>query len=183
MNAPQNVIEHALWLVACDAALMTMLHEWYVRDLGIPGTGRLPFNGWIRERLDYMAGNLGSLNVSAEDMSDALRINATGDVVAVAESIDAKEHGFKSDVNCYVEEGVVFSSLWLKGFDVKATVDRAEDAEKRFRSVGYSAEVYVDENDSHEVTVNAQIDFGLYKKNLMDGTLAKATSIYRSIML
>lgn len=183
MNAPQNVIEHALWLVACDAALMTMLHEWYVRDLGIPGAGRLPFNGWIRERLDCMAGSLGLLNVSAEDMSDALRIYATGDVLAVAESIDAKEHGFKSNANCYVEEGVVFSSVWLRGVYVNATIDRAEDAKKRFMSVGYSAEVYVHENNSPEATVNAHIDFGLYKKNLMDGTLAKATSIYRTNMV
>ena len=183
MNAHQNVIEHALLLVACDAALMTMLHEWYVRDIGIQGNGILPFNGWIRDKLDYIARNLHTLNAGAEDISAALRINATGDVLAVIESIDAKENGFKSDVNCYVEEGVVFSSLWLKGLDVKATIDRAEDAEKHFRNVGYSSEVYVDENDPHEVTVNAQIDFGLYKKNLMDGTIAKATSIYRIIML
>ena len=183
MNASQQTIDHALWLVACDAAFMTMLHEWYVRDLGIPGTGRPPFNGWIREKLDSIAGNLHALNARAEDISDALRINATGDVLAVAESIDAKEHGFKSDVNCYVEEGVVFSSVWIRGFDVKATIDRAEDVARRFRSVGYCAEVYVDEEDAHEVTVNAQIDFTLYKERLMNGSIAKATSIYRTNMV
>jgi len=183
MNAPQIEIEHALWLVTCDAAFMTTLHECYLRDRGIVGSARLPFDGWIRERLDCMAGKLGSLKVSAEDMSAALRINATGDVLAVAEEIDARDHGFNSGVSCYVEEGVVFSSLWLRGFDVKATMDRAKDAEKRFRSVGYSAEVYVDENDPHEVTVNAQIDLDLYQKKLMDGTLAKKTSICRGIMI
>ena len=185
MNVPIQTIDHALWLVACDPAFMTMLYDWYVRDFGIPGSRRLPFDGWIREKLDAMAGCLHSQDVKAEDMASALRINATGDVIAVVESIDAKAHGFNSDVNCYVEEGVVFSSVWLRGFDAKSTIDRAEEVEKRFKNAGYATDIYVDENDktSRSVTVNAQIDFKLYKERWQDGSLAKATSIYRNIMI
>ena len=184
MNVSNEAISRAMVLVISDPALMASLHEWYMRYRHcIQVRDGLSFGRWIRERLDDMARNLNYPYVIPEDMFEALRVNSAGDAMAVAESIAAKEHGFNSDVNCYVEEGVVFSSLWLRGFDVKATIDRAEDAEKRFRSVGYGAELYVDEQDAHEVTVNAQIDFYRYREKLADGTLANATSICNGTLL
>ena len=181
MNVPLQTIDHALWLVACDPAFLTMLYEWYVHDLGIPGSKRLPFDGWIREKLDVMAGCLHS--EKAEDMAAALRINATGDVIAVVESIDAKAHGFNSDVNCYVEEGVVFSNVWFKHFYPDTSLKRAERTAEKFRKAGYCADIHIDEEDSRSITVNAQIDFKLYKEKWLDGSLAKATSICRTNMV
>lgn len=184
MNVSNGKISRAMILVVGDPALMVSLHEWYTRyRLCIQGRDALSFDRWIRERLDDMARNLNYPYVSAEDMSEALRINSAGDAIAVTESISAREDGFKSDVNCYVEEGVVFSGVWLRGVHIMDTMDRAEDIASRFRLVGYSAELYVDERDAHEVTVNAQIDFDRYKEKRADRTLANATSICKGTLL
>lgn len=181
MNVSLETIDDAFDFVTHDAALMTALYDWYVRDKGIPGSSGIPFDGWIREKLDQMARCFEQ--PKACSLAKALRIGACGDALAVLESIDAKAHGFKSDVNCYVEEDVLNSSVWLKGFDAKATIDRAEDVAKRFRKAGYCAEVHVDETDAKSVTVDAQIDFNIYCGIWMSGRLTQVSSIYRTNMV
>lgn len=181
MNVPMKMIDDAFGFVTHDAALMTALYDWHVRDKGIPGSICIPFDGWIREKLDYMARCFAHPNACS--MAKALRIGACGDALAVLESINAKEHGFKSDVNCYVEEDVLNSSVWINGSDANATIDRAEDVAKRFRKAGYCAEVHVDEADAKSVTVDAQIDFKIYCGIWMSGRLTQVSSIYRTNMV
>ncbi len=181
MNVPMKMIDYAFDFVTHDSALMTALYDWYMRDSRIPGSGCIPFDGWIRHKLDQMARCFE--HPRAGSLAKALRIGACGDALAVLESIDAKAHGFKSDVNCYVEEDVLNSSVWLKGFDAKATIDRAEDVAKRFRKAGYCAAVHVDETDAKSVTVDAQIDFKFYCGLWMSGRLTQVSSIYRTNMV
>lgn len=102
MNVPMKMIDDAFEFILSDSALMTMLYDTYLRDLGIPGTPKAPFNGYIRESLDRMAN--GFAEPYSAGLALAMRIAICGDALAVLESIDAKTHGFNSDVNCYVQE-------------------------------------------------------------------------------
>ena len=67
----------------------------------------------------------------------------------------------------------MYSNIWLKGVDCKAVSDEADRIAERMNSAGYSAETWIDEEDEHEVTVNAQIDFPLYR-DMVSGGIAPA---------
>ena len=181
MNVPMKMIDDAFEFILSDSALMTMLYDTYLMDLGIPGTPKAPFNGYIRESLDRMAK--GFAEPYAAGLALAMRIAICGDALAVLESIDAKAHGFNSDVNCYVQEDVIHSEVFVKHFDAKTALERAERIAENFRKTGYCTDLHVGEEDPRCVTVNAQIDFKIYRDLWMSGRIGRSSSIYRTNMV
>jgi hypothetical protein len=147
-----------------DASLKGALRDWHASKGCLPdGDRHKKFDEWLRDLIRYIADQFKEVDPEPVRIVKALEVNAIGDKMALyLASHMARERGMATDTNCYMEEGVVFSNVWLKGDNPGMVKTYAVDVANRFRSAGYSAEIWVDEEDDHEVTINAQIDFDLY---------------------
>jgi hypothetical protein len=149
-----------------DPELRKSLREWFNKKGRSPlCTMEYGFGDWVVWLLCTMSDRLGidyPEFPTSDQMVDAVRVNAIGDFVAVKAGWLAKRAGFESDIDCYVEDGIVYSCIWLKGSNAKKTEKYADGLAERLNRIGYSAETSIDEEDDREVYVNAQIDFGLY---------------------
>lgn len=164
MNASMETICRAAAIVRRSRKMMKELREWYNHRGTCPDPHIGTFNDWLKVRLDDMAGAIHNPNfVSPAYIAKALAVNAVGDPLALKLADKASKGEFRTDVNCYVEEGVVFSNVLITG-EPKATEKKADEIAQKFRDKGYSAEVWIDEEDDTEVSVNAQIDFDVYLK-------------------
>jgi len=142
------------------------LHEWHT----LKGQVKLAlqqknFDDWLYAMLcessTYIDG-VYSGEQTAEQIAVALRVDTIGDPLAIKLSESAKKSGFETDLNCYVEDGQVEANVWISGKDPQKTKEQADEICAKFVSEGYSAEVWIDEEDEHDVTVNAVIDFKSY---------------------
>ena len=101
------------------------------------------------------------------EIVEALCVNAIGDPVAIHEGSKLADAGFQTDTNCYVEDAVVYSSLWLVGPSADNAYDMAKAIAETFKSHGYATDIYVDEEDDTQVTVNASVDFDFFYKEVL----------------
>ena len=174
----KETVEYARKLALCDEVLNRNIRWWHRRQGGMPLAGRgKPFIEWLDWTLEYLSDQIDRwYNVPkelppAEDIVCALRVNAEGDFLALYQEKKAKSCCL-TDVNCYVEEGVVYSNIWLRSDYADLTYDKAREIAEQFRKVGYSAEVLVENEDNREATVCAQIDFPLYRDMARSGRKA-----------
>lgn len=155
-------------LAVSDEPLLVSLKEWHAHKGNVaPGTEDYNFDDWLVVMLGEMSDRVGvdyPEFPTSEQLVHALRVNSIGDFVAVRASEIAKRDHLESDINCYVEDGIVYSSIWLKSGEASRTKAYADKLAEKLRRLGYSAEGCIDEEDSREVTVNAQLDFPLYVK-------------------
>lgn len=164
-------------LAMADTALQGSLREWHMHKGAFSSVASdYCFDDWIYWMLGEMSDGVGvdyPEFPTPDALAAALRIQAMGDVVSVKAADIAEQAGFVTDVNCHVEDGIVYSSIWLKGKDAEGVKKYADDLSDKFKRLGYSAEVSVDEEDDHEVFVNAQLDFRLYKTMVERGMCPK----------
>lgn len=154
-------------LVRSDKELLVELRSWYFHDR----RGWLrddcrtrSFDEWLSGLVEHMSRQL-CASISDRKPSEivnALRINAVGDVNALREARLAKRAGFNTDTNCYIEDGVVNANVFVEGADFEKVSRRAKLIKDRFVKMGYSAEVWIDEEENSCQTVNAQIDLAIY---------------------
>ena len=166
MNISKDMAVKARKLALKDKVLRLALEDWFSKKGSCPDPEITDFNEWVEKQCNYIAKNIGSADAfpTPKQIVVALKVNAVGDELALYLEKEIAKKGFPSDINCYVEEGIVYASIWLKGGRfVSATKESAKVA-AAFRKAGYAAEVWVDEEDDREVTVNAQLDFPLYFK-------------------
>ena len=154
-------------LVMADSALQSSLREWHMHKGTFSSVASdYCFDDWVYWMLGEMSDRVG-VNYpefpTPDALAAALRIHAAGDFVVVKAAEIAEQAGFMIDVDCHVNDGIVFSSIWMKGRDAESTKKHADDLADKLERLGYSAEVLVDDEDDHEVFVNAQLDFRLYK--------------------
>ena len=165
MNASIKTVHEAMSMAMGDPALKDALHQWYKRRGRIPPDGQgVSFRRWLEDIADHLAGCIHSpVEPTPGELVEALKINAVGDRLAIRLSNEfARDRGVDTDINCYVEEGVVDSGVWIRGEDPEEVRMIAQDIRDRFVKEGYAAEVWTDEDDDLEATVNAQIDFTEY---------------------
>ena len=176
LELPRGALEHVRKLALIDEVLNRTLREWHRKQGTLPldWQGK-PFVEWVDCLIGHVAKQIATWCDATRPIPDdkdvlcALKVNAIGDELALSEEKTARK-SFQTDINCYVEEGVVYSSIWMKGVDPKAVSEEADRIAERMRLAGYSAETWIDEEDEHEVTVNAQIDFPLYRDMVESGT-------------
>lgn len=164
MNTSLKMVKAARAKAMMSAPLRNGLKEWFKKKGACPDPEVKDFVEWVERRLDYLAGHMGECRITVDSLVTALKVQAVGDVNALALAEEAKREGWETDTNCYVEEGVVWASVWLSGKDAKATEKRADAMAAKFRDLGYATDVWVDEEDDKDVTVNACLDFPLYVK-------------------
>ena len=180
----KETVEYARKIALCDEVLNRNIRWWHRRQGSMPLADRgKPFIEWLDcmiENLSYQIDRWYDIPKElppAEDLVCALRVNAEGDFLALYQEKKAKSCCM-TDVNCYVEEGVVCSNIWLRSDYADLTYDKAREIAEQFRKVGYSAEVIVEDEDNREATVCAQIDFPLYRDMARSGRKADSVFMY-----
>lgn len=138
--------------------------------------GRCPFNetplfsDWVDKMLDMMRGEIGNDRLAtADNLAAALRVQSIGDPLALKCASQLEKKNIQTDIDCYVEEGKVFASVWIKHMVLDYVNEKAEEVAGKFREKGYSVDMWVDEEDASEITVNAVIDFDKYVGNQKKG--------------
>jgi len=140
------------------------LKDWFVRDQCLPNSER-DFGKWLNSLIDGVARGIHEeCLISVDNLLEGLKVQVVGDSLALHHAEKAAREGYETDTNCYIEEGVVYASVYLSGEDAEATRKRAEQMAEDFRKSGYAAEAIVDDEEERDYFVNAQIDFNLYVK-------------------
>lgn len=177
---PARTVERVVELTREDPAFDSALHDWYDRKIYLSSkVADKSYDDWLRTIIVELSGNLGIVmrpfNPDPSGIALALRVNAIGDGLALDESKRAEDDGFESDSNCYVEDGVVNSNVWIRIADPDKTLARAKDICASFSDSGYSAEIVPDPGDARGATVMATIDFPIYASLAVCRKLSKAT--------
>lgn len=178
----KDTLERARRLAIDDESLHRALRAWHMTDAKRMAPSRFTaFGEWLDNMIEYMSGQIAKwydgVNPPAEDVVCALRVNAEGDFLA--EYLEEKTTRFCiTDANCYVEDGIVYSNVWMRSEYREMTYDKANEVSRQFRSVGYLEEVRVEEEDAREATVCAQIDFPEYKAMARSGSSAESIFMY-----
>ena len=164
---PARTVERVVELTREDPAFDAALHDWYDRKIYLSSkVADKSYDDWLRTIVVELSGNLGIVmrpfNPDPFGIALALRVNAIGDGLALDESKRAEDDGFEADANCYVEDGVVNSNVWIRHADPDKTRARAEEVRACFASSGYSVEICSDAEDPRGATVMATIDFPVY---------------------
>lgn len=163
VNTSKKMVQDARAKALKSAPLRKELKDWFDHKGYCPNPEITDFKEWVEKLADELAGAIHEdKHVTVENLVTALKVQAIGDANAIRFANGARKAGWRTDTNCYLEEGVVYADVWLHGRDPKATEKKADAIAAKFRKLGYSASVWVDEEDDHEVTVNACLDFPLY---------------------
>ena len=164
MNTNMNMLTAVRQKAMMSAPLRKALEGWFNRKGACPNPEITDFGKWVENLADILGGAIhDDKQVTVDNLVTALKVQAVGDETAIRLARDAEKDGWDSDTNCYVEEGVVYASVWLGGKDdAKATEKKAAEIGEEFRKMGYAVDVWIDEEDDKEVTVNACIDFPLF---------------------
>ena len=145
--------------------LRKALNDWYEKKGCCPFPEETSFLRWVERLADYVAGQFHDEGlVTVPNIVEGLRVQAIGDRLAIRLAKSAARAGYETDINCYIEDGVVFANVWIASDSFEKSEKRADKIAAEFRKAGYSAELWVDEEDDRACTVNAQIDFKLYVK-------------------
>lgn len=159
----QETIRAAIKRARQEPALDMSLHDWWQHQGTLPTALRgKPFGAWLVDLMNELSKTIDEafhVEQTAENIVDVLRIHAIGDPLAIRLAADAEHDGFGTDTNCCVENGCIDANVYLHHEDPEKTKARASQVCAAFTEAGYSAEVWVDEEDDHDVTVNAQLDF------------------------
>lgn len=134
--------------------LRASLEEWHGRQ----AEGK-EFEPWLRDIIDYLAANFpDNLEVSAEAMVNALKVQSIGIPSVTAKSEEVKKSFGLDDVDvCFaVEDGIVSVSVWHKGKESEAAAESTKDF---LEANGWAADVFKDEECEDEFTVNASRAF------------------------
>lgn len=161
MNERELTILWGAGLVRRTRKLKTALQQWHKSDRE-KGFGEPNFETWLRSRLAEIGADIEGCKISPYSLVKAIEVNALGDPLALKYAAGLEKKKVQSDTNCYVEEGKVYSHVWIKHMVVDYANELAEEIAAKFREKGYSAELWHDKEDSSEVTVCASIDFDKY---------------------
>lgn len=170
VNTSKKMVRDARAKALKSAPLRKELKDWFGRKGNCPNPEITDFKEWVENLADSLAGAIHEdKNVTVENLVTALKVEAIGDVNAIRFSNKAAKEGWQTDINCYLEEGVVHADVWLHGNAPKATEKKADAIAAKFRKLGYAASVWIDEEDEHDVIVNACLDFPLYVELVKKG--------------
>lgn len=164
MNTNMNILTIVRQKAMMSAPLRKALKEWFNRKGDCPNPEITDFGKWVENLADIQAGEIhDDRQVTVDNLVAALKVDAIGDGNAIRFARDAEKDGWNTDTACYVEEGVVYASVWLSGKDdAKATEKKADEIGEEFRKIGYAVDVLVDEEDDKEVAVHASIALPLF---------------------
>lgn len=145
MKTDTKTIKAAKKMALKDKTLAIALKEWFRLE-----SNSKAFSEWMDKRSAEAAEQIEwgrRKPVTAEDIVRALRVNAEGDSLTLFLASAIAKDGYNTDVNCYVEEGVVYVNLWIGGKAGFQNKERAEHVVKLYRKRGFAADIFLDDED------------------------------------
>ena len=145
--------------------LRESLKDWFNHKGNCPFNDTPLFSTWVDKMLEMIRGEIGNDRLAtADNLAAALRVQSMGDPIALKCARQLEKKNVQTDIDCYVEEGKVYASVWIKHIVVDYVTEMADEILWKFRNAGYLASINMDEEDSSEVTVCAVIDVAKFFK-------------------
>lgn len=173
VNKSKQMIEAAMKAakakVMRSKPLRESLKDWFNHKGSCPFNDTPLFSDWVDKMLDMMRGEIGNDRLAtADNLAAALRVQSIGDPLALKCASQLEKNNVQTDTDCYVEDGKVYASVWIKNMVVDYVNELADKVRSTFRNKGYLASICIDDEDPSEVTVCAVMDvarfFDLQKK-------------------
>lgn len=163
MNVSKQMIQAAMKAakakVMRSKPLRESLNDWFNHKGSCPFNDTPLFSDWVDKMLDMMRGEIGNDRIAtADNLAAALRVQSMGDPLALKCASQLEKKNVQTDIDCYVEEGKVYASVWIKNMVVDYVNELADKVLSTFRNNGYLASICRDDEDSSEVTVCAVKD-------------------------
>ena len=137
--------------------LYVALKEWH-GDETARGVTKADFDTWLRKVIDYLADNSkDGIELTTDWMVNALKVQV-GMIPSVKSVMERDRKSFdldNADINSYIEEGVVYVSVWYKGRNAEAAAESTKDF---FAANGFIAQFF-GRKGGDEYTVCASRDF------------------------
>lgn len=162
----KETVDNAKIRILADEDLTKSLKEFHRRKGNLPTADRgKTFVKWLDGMIQHIADMIPA-PATPDRIYEGMKVQSIGDAVAlkVEDLLVSKKGVRQTDTNCYVEEGGIHSAIWINGEDAVAANNWAEFASGYLTAKGYAVDLWVDEEDASEVTVNASIDFDIYVK-------------------
>ena len=145
--------------------LRESLKDWFNHKGNCPFNDTPLFSDWVDKMLDMMRGEIGHNRLAtADNLFAALKVQSMGDPLALKCAGMLEKKKVQNDIDCYVEEGKVYAFVWIKHMVVDYVNELADKVRSKFRDNGYLAYIYIDDEDSSEATVCAEIDVAKFFK-------------------
>lgn len=161
MKFDKKLIEETMRIVKADIPLMGSLRKWHCGKLNIPKAKENGFDEWLGGLIGDLSCKVGR-NKAPAQVAMAVKVNACGTVTARIASMDLERHGYETDINCYVEDGKVYESVWVKGENEEDAKTAAANAARMFLESGRKVELLADEDGGPECTVCCEMPFARY---------------------
>ena len=138
--------------------LRASLEEWHEAETK-RGVTKDDFDTWLRKVIDGVAANYkDGVEPTNDWMVNALKVQV-GMIPSVKSVMERDRKSFElddADINSYVEDGMVYASVWYKG---KYACAAAESTKDFFAANGWAVDVWKDVVCEDEFTVNASRAF------------------------
>lgn len=145
--------------------LRESLKDWFNHKGSCPFNDTPLFSDWVDKMLEMMREEIGNIRLeTAENLFEALKVQSMGDPIALKCVRYLNKKKVQNDIDCYVEEGKVYASVWIKHKVVDYVNELADKVRGMFRNKGYLASICIDDEDSSETTVCAVIDVAKFFK-------------------
>lgn len=162
METDTKTIVEAARMVRRTRKLKAALREWFGRKKGRPDPEVFNFEDWVCLRLRDMAREIQDEWIASVPgfLVKALEVQTVGVPLADREAECARRGKCRAETCCYVEEGNVYASVWVRGRKKAARV-MADLIAVPFREAGYDVEV-LGGDDETEATCLAFMPFPAY---------------------
>ena len=160
----KHIIEQAKKIIFANEDLKKSLEYMFEeKNKKLPEGWGSDFDNWLDFMVRDVAENIPE-PVTPERIFTAMQIQAIGEHFAIvaADTLIEKPNIHRVEINCYVADGVVNSSVRIEGESHEDVLNCSEWVKELFHKNGYDAELFEDEEEQNEITVNARIDFDIY---------------------
>lgn len=165
MNADKKTITCAKAKVMMSASLRKACNAMFVDKRHSPYPEARNLSEWLEKELDFLALMIGDArNVTVNNLICALRVEMLGDKLSSAMAQNSRRNGWDSDSVSYVEDGKVFSKVFVSGKPAEENKNEACAVQSVFAMSGYDAHMELFDADANEYCVYASMGFAEYAK-------------------
>ena len=165
VNTSKKIVSDAKAKVMRSKTLRESLKDWFNHKGKCPFNEVERFGDWVDLMLDMMRVEIGNSRLeTAENLFEALKVQSMGDPIALKCVRYLNKKKVQNDIDCYVEEGKVYASVWIKHKVVDYVNELADKVHGMFRDKGYLTSIWIDDEDSSEATVCAVMDVAKFFK-------------------
>lgn len=165
VNTIKKMVSDAKAKVMRSKPLRESLKDWFNHKGSCPFNDTPLFSDWVDKMLEMMREEIGNSRLeTAENLFEALKVQSMGDPLALKCARQLEKKKVQTDTDCYVEEGKVYASVWIKHMVVDYVNELADKVRSKFRDKGYLASICIEDEDSSEATVCAVIDVAKFFK-------------------